>query len=231
LNKSTNNKIIIAVDGFSSSGKSTLARQLAAALGYIFVDTGAMYRAVTLYFLNNDIRLEDPSQVEKALQNIQIRFENIDGKNTCFLNNVNVETDIRTMIVSAAVSDVSANSSVRRFLVQQQREMGRHKGLVMDGRDIGTVVFPDAEVKFFITAERNVRADRRYKEFLSKRKPVTRDEILKNISDRDQTDTQRSDSPLRKADDAVEIDNTNLNPEEQFDYAMKIIRQIIENKE
>jgi CMP/dCMP kinase len=231
LNQSANNKIIIAVDGFSSSGKSTLARQLAKALGYIFVDTGAMYRAVTLYFLSNDIRLDDPSQVKKALQNIHIRFENIDGKNTCFLNNVNVETDIRTMMVSAAVSDVSANSAVRRFLVVQQREMGSNKGLVMDGRDIGTVVFPDAEVKFFITAERNVRADRRYKEFLSKRKPVTRDEILKNISDRDQTDTQRSDSPLRKADDAIEIDNTNLNPEEQFDYAMKIIRQIIENKE
>lgn len=231
MNQSANNKIIIAVDGFSSSGKSTLARQLATALGYIFVDTGAMYRAVTLYFLNNDIRLDDPSQVEKALENIHIRFENIDGKNTCFLNNVNVETDIRTLMVSAAVSDVSANSAVRRFLVEQQREMGSNKGLVMDGRDIGTVVFPDAEVKFFITADRNVRADRRYKEFLLKRMQVTRDEILKNISDRDQTDTQRSDSPLRKADDAIEIDNTNLNQEEQFEYAMKFIREITANKE
>lgn len=218
-------KIIIAVDGFSSSGKSTLARQLAAALGYIFVDTGAMYRAVTLYFLRNDIRLDDPTQVEHALQMIHIRFENLDGKNTCFLNDEMVEDEIRTLKVSAAVSDVSANSAVRRFLVAQQRAMGMKKGLVMDGRDIGTVVFPDAEVKFFITADRRVRADRRYKEFLLKNKAVNKDDIIKNISDRDQTDTQRADSPLRKAEDAIEIDNTHLNQDEQFELAMSKIKE------
>ena len=218
-------KIIIAIDGYSSSGKSTLAKQIAQALGYIFVDTGAMYRAVTLYFKLNNINIFGDQEIQNALKHIDIKFKYLNGKNVCFLNGENVEDQIRTLNVSRYVSEVSAISAVRSFLVEQQREMGLNKALVMDGRDIGTVVFPDAEVKFFITAERRVRADRRYKELRNKKQNVDLEEILTNIKHRDTTDTQRADSPLKKAEDAILIDNTLLTPEEQFDLAMDYINK------
>ncbi len=221
------NNIIIALDGHSSCGKSTLAKSLAKALNYTYVDTGAMYRAVTLYLIQQDISVTDVEQVKAVLGDISIHFERIEGKNTTFLNGVNVEEEIRKMYVSDLVSPVATIPAVRRKLVQQQQEMGKNKGIVMDGRDIGTVVFPAAELKIFLTASAEERANRRYKELLEKGQEVSYEAILKNLQDRDRIDSTRADSPLKKAKDAIIIDNTLLSRDEQLVYTLKLAQQTI----
>lgn len=221
-------KIIIAIDGFSSCGKSTIAKDLARRIGYRYVDTGAMYRAVTLFFLNNQIEFHHIDLVNEALNNISINFS-IDSKSqsqVTMMNGENVEDTIRVNPrVASAVSDVSAISEVRRFLVKQQQAMGSEKGIVMDGRDIGTVVFPDAELKLFITADPNIRAQRRLDELKDKGQNTTFEEVLANLVKRDHIDSTRADSPLRKADDAVEIDNSYINKEEQLDLIIKLVKE------
>ena len=221
-------RIIIAVDGFSSCGKSTLAKGLAKSLHYAYLDTGAMYRAVTLYFLDNQIDYNDPAAVEEALKHIGIHFERIDGQNRTFLNGRDVERDIREMRVSDHVSPVSAISAVRRAMVRQQQAMGARRGLVADGRDIGTVVFPDAELKIFLVADVDVRTSRRHLELAAKGIDAEWDEIKKNIEERDRIDSSRADSPLRKADDAVVIDNTLLSEEQQLEKALAMATEKIE---
>lgn len=217
-------KIIIAIDGHSSCGKSTLAKALAKTLHYAYLDSGAMYRAVTLYFLNSGADYNDPAQVEEALRNISIHFERVDGKNHTFLNDTDVEHDIREMRVSEHVSPVAAISSVRRAMVKQQQAMGKRRGIVADGRDIGTVVFPDAELKIFLTADSDVRASRRHLELAAKGIDAAWEDILRNLEERDHIDSTREDSPLRKADDAVVIDNTLLSEEEQHSRALALAR-------
>ena len=216
--------IIIAIDGFSSTGKSTLAKDLAAALDYGYVDTGAMYRAVTLHLLDHDIRLDDAAGIDGALNAIEIAFRSIDGRNTTFLNNTNVEADIRSMRVSDRVSEVAAISAVRRAMVAQQQRMGSERGIVMDGRDIGTVVFPDAELKIFLTADPGKRAQRRYDELRGQGKTVDVQEVVANLQKRDEIDSTRSDSPLRQAPDAVLLDNTNLSKAEQLAMLVALAR-------
>ena len=214
-------KIIIAVDGYSSCGKSTLARQLAASLGYKYIDSGAMYRAVTLYFLNNNVDLRDNLSIEKALNEIKIDFATTDnGLQHILLNNRDVESEIREMRISKMVSEVSSISMVRRKLVAMQAEYGREGGVVMDGRDIGTVVFPNAELKIFMSASPEVRAERRRLELEQAGKTATYDEIIENLKHRDHIDTTRSDSPLKQAKDAILLDNSNLNREAQLALAM-----------
>ncbi|MBQ4802309.1 (d)CMP kinase [Aquimarina sp. MMG015] len=227
-----NHKIIIAIDGYSSTGKSTVARQLARELGYIYVDTGAMYRAVTLYAMNQGYIDENTFDKDALTQNlylINIRFEvsTITGLAEVFLNDVNVEKEIRTLKVSRQVSPVAAISSVRRKLVEQQQLMGKNRGIVMDGRDIGTVVFPNAELKLFMTATAKDRAERRYKELVERGEDVTYEDVLKNVVNRDHIDSTRKDSPLRKAEDAIEIDNSNLTLVEQFDQILTIAKKAI----
>lgn len=221
-------KITVAIDGYSSCGKSTLAKQLAAALKYSYVDTGAMYRAVTLYFIRNQVDLFHPEQITNALQNITIEFKvnaNLNTQET-YLNGENIENEIRVNPrVASAVSDVSAISEVRRFLVKQQQEMGKQKGIVMDGRDIGTVVFPFAELKLFVTADPQVRAQRRLDELVEKGQQTTFDEVLANLEKRDHIDSNRADSPLKQADDAVVLNNSNLTREEQFEWVLKLVNQ------
>ena len=210
--------------------KSTLAKQLAAALQYSYVDTGAMYRAVTLYFIRNQIDLFHPEQVVNALANINIEFKlnpNTKQQDT-YLNGENIESEIRVNPrVASVVSDVSAISEVRRFLVKQQQQMGKQKGIVMDGRDIGTVVFPDAELKLFVTAEPMVRAKRRFDELVEKGQTTTIEEVLANLEKRDHIDSNRADSPLMQAADAVTLDNSNLTREDQFEWVMKLVNQKI----
>jgi len=221
-------KITIAIDGYSSCGKSTLAKQLAKTLGYNYVDTGAMYRAVTLYFIRNQIDLFHQSQVADALSKISIEFHLNELKqlSETFLNGENIEEEIRVNPrVASAVSDVSAISEVRRFLVAQQQQMGKNKGLVMDGRDIGTVVFPDAELKLFVTANPQVRTQRRLDELTEKGQVTTFDEVLANLTKRDHIDSNRADSPLMQAKDAIILDNSNLTKTEQFEWVMKLIQQ------
>jgi CMP/dCMP kinase len=225
-------KITIALDGFSSTGKSTLAKQIAKELGYVYVDTGAMYRAVTLFAMQNnwvnDNELLLPNLLE-ALPNIQLKFIfNSDlGFAEMYLNGVNVEKEIRTLEVSNQVSKIAAISEVRAKLVEQQKNMGKDKGIVMDGRDIGTVVFPDADLKLFMTADAQTRAERRYNELIAKGEKVNFDEVLKNVVDRDLIDSTRSDSPLVKAADAIEIDNSKLSKEEQYHKVMNLIHSIV----
>ncbi|MFN3446634.1 MAG: (d)CMP kinase [Bacteroidia bacterium] len=223
-------KITVAIDGYSSCGKSTLAKQLAAALNYSYVDTGAMYRAVTLYFIRNQIDLFHPEQVVNALSNISIDFR-INPKTQqqeTYLNGENIESEIRVNPrVASVVSDVSAISEVRRFLVKQQQHMGNLKGIVMDGRDIGTVVFPDAELKLFVTADPMVRAKRRFDELVEKGQATTIEEVLANLEKRDHIDSNRADSPLLQAADAIVLDNSNLTREEQFEWVMKLVNQKI----
>lgn len=215
------NKIIIAIDGYSSCGKSTLAKDLASTLGYAYLDSGAMYRAVTLYFLRNNIDVNNLKDVVDALENININFScSADGINTTILNGEDVESEIRQMNVSSRVSEVAALSEVRKKLVEEQRKMGDGKGIVMDGRDIGTVVFPHAELKLFITADLETRVDRRYSELKAKNYNIDRDTIKKNLLERDHIDSTRSDSPLKKAEDALILDNTNLNRHEQLNEAL-----------
>jgi len=216
-------KIIIAIDGYSSCGKSTLARQLAKALGYVYIDSGAMYRAIALYFLRNHINETDPLAVEAALYHISLRFEKDEqsGESHICLNGENVEPYIRAMEVAEAVSRVAAIKAVRVFAVAQQRAMGAEKGIVMDGRDIGTTVFPQAELKIFMTADPAVRAQRRLNELQQKNPNITQEEVVSNIQMRDHADMNRAESPLQQASDAVVIDNTALSPEEQFALALE----------
>lgn len=220
-------KIIIAIDGPSASGKSTLAKDLAAKLGYAYVDSGAMYRAVTLFFLKHNIPLDHIEAIQHALEHITIRFERDERGNRTFLNGKDVEDAIRQMEVSELVSPVSAIPAVRVAMVQQQQALGSQKGIVMDGRDIGTVVFPDAELKFFVTADLEARAQRRYTELMKKNESVTFEEVLENLRDRDRIDSTRTTSPLRKAEDAFEMDNTHLSREAQLKLAMDLVQQKI----
>ncbi|WP_459209310.1 (d)CMP kinase [Aquimarina rhabdastrellae] len=226
------NKIIIAIDGHSSTGKSTVARRLAKELGYVYVDTGAMYRSVTLYAMQKDLIDKehfDSHTLIQVLSEIQIRFEiNKDsGRNEVVLNGKNVEREIRSLEVSSFVSQVAAISEVRTKLVEQQQEMGEEKGIVMDGRDIGTVVFPKAELKLFMTATAKDRAERRYKELVDRGDKVTYEEVLKNVVDRDHIDSTRKDSPLKKAEDAIVIDNSNLTLEGQFEKIFEIVNNAV----
>jgi cytidylate kinase len=216
-------KIIIAIDGFSSCGKSTLAKAMAKALEYVFVDTGAMYRAIALYFLRNEVSFTDQNAIEKALNHIELRFKfnSLSQKSDMYLNGENVEQEIREMRVSQKVSEVASISSVRAFAVAQQQAMGVDKGVVMDGRDIGTVVFPNAELKLFVTADPAVRLERRYQELLQTNPSISKDEVSANLQQRDLMDSTREHSPLRQAEDALVLDNTHLNRAEQFEQAMK----------
>jgi cytidylate kinase len=227
------NKITIAIDGFSSTGKSTLAKQLAQQLGYIYVDTGAMYRAVAYFALQNQLISVDSFNkldLVNQLKNIVLEFKfNTElGFAEMYLNGANVEKAIRTIEVSGYVSKVAEVSEVRSKLVEQQQEMGKNKGIVMDGRDIGTVVFPDAELKIFMTASAATRAQRRFDELVQKGDSVSYDEVLKNVEERDYIDTHREDSPLVMAEDAVEIDNSHLSREEQFQVVLDLVNAIIE---
>jgi cytidylate kinase len=227
-------KITIAIDGFSSTGKSTLAKQLAKHLGYIYVDTGAMYRAVTLFtmqkgYISNEFFNKETLINSLPLIKLYFQFNADLGFAEMYLNDVNVEKEIRTIEVSNFVSKVAEVSEVRAKLVEQQKEMGRNKAIVMDGRDIGTVVFPDAELKIFMTASAETRAQRRFDELQAKGDSVTYEEVLKNVQDRDYIDTHRDDSPLVIADDAIEIDNSYLSREEQFQAVLELVEEVISN--
>ncbi len=215
-------KIIITLDGYSSCGKSTLARQLANELNYVFIDSGAMYRAITLYFLRQHIDWNEPSKVVKALSEITLYFQYnaITGNSDMFLNGEDVEPLIRDMLVSEHVSEVAALKEVREFGVAQQQFMGLSKGIVMDGRDIGTTVFPNAELKMFVTADPAVRVERRYKELFAKNPSISLEDVKANLEMRDYTDSNREFSPLRKAADAIELDNSNLSREAQLEIVL-----------
>ena len=219
-------KIIIAIDGHSSCGKSTMAKDLARKLGYIYVDTGAMYRAVTLYALRNNLFHDDGSikteELERCMKDISIsfKFNTTTGRPDTYLNGELVEKEIRNMEVSSHVSPIAALGFVREAMVAQQQAMGEQKGIVMDGRDIGTVVFPNAELKVFVTASAEVRAQRRYDELKQKGMPADYDEILKNVQERDYIDSHREISPLRQADDALVLDNSNMTIEEQNEWLL-----------
>jgi cytidylate kinase len=221
--------IVVAIDGYSSCGKSTLAKALAKKLHFIYVDSGAMYRAVTLYFLRNNVNQSDISQVADALKNIHLNFHSRDYETHITLNDEEVSEEIRQMPVSDNVSAVSAIHEVRVEMVKQQQRMGKSKNIVMDGRDIGTAVFPNADVKIFMTADPKVRAERRYKEMIGKNPNITLEEVFKNIANRDYQDTTRKESPLVRADDAIILDNTNLTPQQQLDFALDRIHPLITN--
>ena len=216
-------KIIIAVDGYSACGKSTTARAVAGILGYRYIDTGAMYRAVTLYFLEHHISLTNPREVARALDQIHITFK-VNKKNVseAYLNGLNVEKEIRKMRISDNVSQVSTIKDVRVAMVEQQRRMGKERGVVMDGRDIGTVVFPQAELKLFMTADMLVRGFRRQQELMERDQLVDLDEVIENIRQRDQIDTTRTESPLRQAEDALVLDTTYITIDEQVDEVIRI---------
>lgn len=225
-------KIIITIDGFSSCGKSTLAKQLARELNYVFIDSGAMYRAITLYFLRNHIDWYNKEAVEKALQEIDLDFQY--NEQTCeshmYLNEENVEQLIRDMLVSENVSEVSTIKEVREFAVAQQQKLGKRKGIVMDGRDIGTTVFPGAELKIFVTADPAVRVERRFKEMYEKNPNITIEEVKTNLEMRDYIDSNREVSPLRKAEDAVILDNSKITRDEQLQKALSWAKEKIESK-
>ena len=226
-------KITIAIDGFSSTGKSTLAKKLAKALTYIYVDTGAMYRAVTWYAMQHHYISSQHFKIQQLLADLpqiklQFIFNETLGFAEMYVNGENVENEIRTLEVSNFVSQVAEVSQVRQMLVAQQKELGKEKGVVMDGRDIGTVVFPEAELKIFMTASAEIRAQRRYQELKNKGIQVTFEDVFRNVTERDLIDTQRKDSPLVKAQDAVELDNSQLTEIEQFDVVLKLAHQKIE---
>ena len=222
-------KIIITIDGWSSCGKSTLARQLAKELGYVYVDSGAMYRAITLYFLRNHIDWTDSREVQEALKSINLEFVyNPDRERSeIFLNDENVEYLVRDLVVAEKVSDVAAIREVREFAVAQQQKMGEKKGIVMDGRDIGTAVFPGAELKIFMTADNAVRVERRFRELYEKNPNLTIEEVKDNLEMRDYIDSNREFSPLRQAPDARVLDNTYLNEQEQFEIALDWAQKIL----
>lgn len=226
-------KITIAIDGFSSTGKSTLAKQLAKSLGYVYIDTGAMYRAVTLFAMRNNFIGKDTENIQALVQllpRIQLKFiPNAElGFSEMYLNGENVEKEIRTLEVSKHVSRIAEVEQVRYKLVDMQKAMGKDKGIVMDGRDIGTVVFPDAELKIFMTASPTARATRRYKELLGKGERVSYEEVLENVKSRDHIDSHREFSPLRKADDAIEFDNSDMGLQEQFERLESIALRYID---
>ena len=219
-------KIIITIDGYSSCGKSTLAKQLAQKLGYVYVDSGAMYRAITLYFLRNNVDLKNEKEIKKALQNISLEFIVNDQSqhSAIYLNGENVEYIIRDLVIDEKVSEVAALKDVRTFAVAAQQSMGIAKGIIMDGRDIGTTVFPDAEVKIFMIADEAVRVERRFTEMFDKNPNITLDEVKSNIAMRDYIDSNRDVSPLRRAADAIILDNTNLSQKEQLEFAMRLVK-------
>lgn len=220
-------KLIITIDGWSSCGKSTLAKQLARELGYIYIDSGAMYRAITLYFLRNHVDWTNKKDVEKALKEIRLgfQFNPASEKSEILLNDENVEYVIRDLVIAEKVSDVAAISEVRKFAVAQQQKMGKNKGIIMDGRDIGTTVFPRADVKIFMTADPSVRVQRRFKEMFEKNPNVTIEEVKNNLEMRDYIDSNREVSPLRMAEDAELLDNTNLNFDQQLNFALRLVKQ------
>lgn len=217
-------KIIITIDGWSSCGKSTLAKQLAKVLGYVYIDSGAMYRAITLFFLRNHTDWTDHKEVKAALKQIELHFEYNEKsqQSEIMLNDENVEYVIRDLVIAEKVSDIAAIPEVRKFAVAQQQRMGKKKGIVMDGRDIGTTVFPDAELKIFMTADIATRVERRFKEMFEKNPNITIEDVKSNLEMRDYIDSNREVSPLRKAEDAVLLDNTNITMKEQLDYALKL---------
>ncbi|MFM2339311.1 MAG: hypothetical protein RL115_2504 [Bacteroidota bacterium] len=221
-------KIIIAIDGWSSCGKSTLAKQLANALAYVYVDSGAMYRAITLYFLRNNIDIQETAEVKEALKSITLEFIHNpqSGDSEIYLNEENVEYLIRDLIVAEKVSDVAAIKEVREFAVAKQQQMGKKKGIIMDGRDIGTVVFPKAELKIFMTADNAIRVQRRFKELFAKNPNITIEEVKDNLEMRDYIDSHRAISPLTQPQDAIIIDNTNLSEKEQFSKIFNLIQKI-----
>ena len=223
-------KIIITIDGWSSCGKSTLAKQLAKEFGYVYVDSGAMYRAITLYFLRNNIDLGEKKEVKAALKmvNLEFIFNPKSNRSEMYLNEENVEYVIRDLVIAEKVSDVAAIKEVREFAVAQQKAMGKKKGIVMDGRDIGTVVFPKAELKIFMTADNAIRVQRRFKELYDKNPNITIEEVKDNLEMRDYIDSHREVSPLRKAKDALELDNTNLSEKQQFDKALEWVKTAFE---
>jgi cytidylate kinase len=220
-------KIIITIDGWSSCGKSTLAKQLSKELGYTYIDSGAMYRAITLYFLRNHIDWTKHSQVQEALKNITLEFRSNhkNGQSEMYLNDENVEYVIRDLVVAEKVSEVAAIKEVRSFAVAQQQLMGKKKAIIMDGRDIGTVVFPNAELKIFMTADNAIRVARRFKELYDKNPNVTIEEVKANLEMRDYIDSHREISPLRKAPDAIELDNSNIGVKEQLELALKWVKE------
>ena len=220
-------KIIITIDGWSSCGKSTLAKQLAKKLDYLYVDSGAMYRAITLYFLRNNVDLDEKKEIKDALKQINLEFVVNDKSrlSEMHLNGENVEYVIRDLLVAEKVSDVAAIKEVREFAVAQQQKMGAKKGIVMDGRDIGTTVFPNAELKIFMTADIAVRVERRFKELFEKNPNITIEEVKNNLEMRDYIDSNREVSPLRKAADARVLDNTQLTEKQQFDAAMDWVHE------
>lgn len=223
-------KIIITIDGWSSCGKSTLAKQLAKTLHYVYVDSGAMYRAITLYFLRNNVDWKNEKAVKDALEDIELHFatNDITGQTDIYMNDENVEYLIRDLIIAEKVSEVAAIKQVREFAVAQQRKMGEKKGIVMDGRDIGTVVFPKAELKIFMTADNAVRVERRFKELFLKNPNVTIEEVKNNLEMRDYIDSNREVSPLRQAEDAMVLDNSNLTMDEQLQNALSWVKKILE---
>ena len=230
MEQTQHSPIIIAIDGFSSSGKSTMARRLAATVGYRYLDTGAMYRAVTLYALDHGLFLPDstpdPSAIIAALPSIHIDFAvQPDGTQHTLLNGKDVEAEIRRLRVSEAVSPVAAIAEVRHAMVAKQQELGRDKGIVVDGRDIGTVVFPDAELKIYVDASAETRARRRFKEMVEKGAAVNYEEVLANVVHRDHIDSTRAESPLRRADDAIALDNSEMTLEEQDAWLLEQFRR------
>lgn len=217
--------LVVAIDGYSSCGKSTLAKALAKKLGFIYIDSGAMYRAVTLYFIRNHVDMTDTEAVKDALQHIELNFHSRDYQSHITLNGEEVSEEIRQMPVSENVSEVAANKYVRKDMVKQQQRMGKSKNIVMDGRDIGTTVFPDAQVKFFMTADPKIRAERRFKELQSKGDmATTMEDVFENIAHRDFLDTTRAESPLTRAEDAVILDNTEITEQEQLDFAIEQVK-------
>ena len=223
------NNIVVAIDGYSSCGKSTIAKALAKKLHFIYIDSGAMYRAVTLYFLRNNIDLKDQEQVANALSNIHLNFHSRDYETHIMLNDEEVSEEIRQMPVSENVSAVSAIHAVRVEMVKQQQRMGKSKNIIMDGRDIGTVVFPDAQVKLFMTADPLVRAERRFKELTAKNPDLTLEDVFENLAHRDYADTTRTESPLTRAHDAIILDNTDLTPDEQLQFAIDKITPFLKD--
>lgn len=221
---STDKKITIAIDGYSSCGKSTIAKSLAKTVGYTYIDSGAMYRTVALYCINNNLIKEgkvDEISLKNHISLIHIDFRpNPTGSADTYLNNINVEKEIRSLEIASAASLISTIKFVREAMVDQQRKMGMSKGVVMDGRDIGTVVFPDAELKIFVTARPEVRAERRYKELLQKGLPAEYNDVLANVIERDERDTNRTESPLKQAEDAMVLDNSDFTPDEQFSWVL-----------
>lgn len=224
-----NSNIVIAIDGYSSCGKSTLAKALAKKLHFVYVDSGAMYRAVTLYFIRNQVDIQNPEEVKKALAQIHLNFHSRDYQTHITLNDEEVSNEIREMKVSEQVSAVSALKVVREEMVKQQQRMGSSKNIVMDGRDIGTTVFPDATLKFFMTADPKVRAERRYKEMIANGPKITLEEVFENLAHRDYSDTTRKESPLTRAEDAIVLDNTELTPEEQLQFALDKVKPFLSN--